>query len=99
MIVRCGRCGNQFDVPGAGRFACPSCGTSNQVGDVAGPMEPAGSAGPGPGTMPPVPEPEGPPPQRVECRECGHSFFVGDVDEAPCPNCRATIEIDQREAS
>ncbi len=27
MIVRCGRCRTEFEVPGAGRFACPVCGT------------------------------------------------------------------------
>jgi endogenous inhibitor of DNA gyrase (YacG/DUF329 family) len=34
----------------------------------------------------------GPPPDRVECSECGHAFFVGSVAVAPCPNCGTPIE-------
>ena len=52
MIVRCGRCKTQFDAPGAGRFACPACGTANEVRSQPGepgmvtPPAPAGAGGP-----------------------------------------------------
>ena len=31
MIVRCGRCRTQVEVPGPGRYACPACGTPMEV--------------------------------------------------------------------
>lgn len=89
MIVRCGRCGGQFDVSGPGRYACPACGTANQV--TAG-GAPGMDVPPGAMTPPPPPAETGPPPGRVECPECGHAFFVGPVAVAPCPNCRTPIE-------
>ena len=95
MIVRCGRCGSQFDVPGPGRYACPACGTANQVAPAAGAPGPEGVVPPpGAGMAPPPPAPSdtGPPPGRLECTECGHEFFVGQVPVAPCPNCRTPIE-------
>lgn len=96
MIVRCGRCGGQFDVPGPGRYTCPACGTANQVAPGGGPGmgAPPGGMAP-PEGMPPSPAPPtdtGPPPGRLECPECGHAFFVGQVAVAPCPNCRTPIE-------
>ena len=36
MMVRCGACRTQFEVPGPGRFACPNCGSVNVVRDAAG---------------------------------------------------------------
>ena len=37
MGVRCGRCGTQFPVEGAGRYPCPSCGAVNEVRPSAAP--------------------------------------------------------------
>lgn len=31
MMVRCGACRTEFDAPGDGRHACPTCGAMNQV--------------------------------------------------------------------
>lgn len=103
MIVRCGACRNQFDVPGEGRFACPVCGSVNVVrGRPAG----AGPAGaPPPGSMPPTggpesgagypapppPPPPEPPSPKMECPECGFSFIVGDIEVAVCPMCSAEV--------
>ena len=84
MIVRCGRCGSQFEVLAPGRHACPTCGTVNEV-------RPAAPAG-GLAAPPPPPEPE-PPSPRVECPECGFAFIVGAVDVAPCPNCSSPVSV------
>lgn len=43
MRVRCGACRTQFEVAGAGRFACPVCGSVNVVRNGA-----AGNAGAAP---------------------------------------------------
>jgi len=97
MIVRCGACRTQFDVPGEGRHQCPACAAVNQVGMTA-PGGPAGMAPgppPAPGEMGPqggqAPAPSGPPPRRAECGECGFAFIVGDIDLATCPNCLAEV--------
>lgn len=48
MRVRCGACRTQFEVSGAGRFACPVCGSVNVVrngGDAPG-AAPAGEPPP-----------------------------------------------------
>ena len=79
MIVGCGRCGTRFQVPGEGRFSCPTCGTANQVGSA--------EADPGIVTPPPPP-----PASRVECGACGFSFIVGEVEQAPCPMCGEEVE-------
>ena len=42
MRVRCGACRTQFEVAGAGRFACPVCGSVNVVRN--GGSAPAGAA-------------------------------------------------------
>ena len=55
MMVRCGACRTQFDVPGAGRFSCPNCGSVNMVRSAA-------DAGPGPAPAPPPPGYGQPPP-------------------------------------
>lgn len=57
MIVRCGNCRTQFDVPGEGRFSCPVCGSVNMV--RARPGEPAPAGAPPPGSMPPGSMPPG----------------------------------------
>lgn len=110
MIVRCGACRTQFDVPGEGRFACPVCGSVNMVrgrpGGSApggapppGSMPPTGSPGPGPAPAPPPPDVPSP---KVECPECGFAFIVGDIEVAVCPMCDAEVRTgdshDQPEA-
>lgn len=106
MIVRCGACRTQFDVPGEGRFACPVCGSVNMVRGRAGGAGPGGA--PPPGSMPPTggpppgdygAPPEAPPPPpppdepspKVECPECGFAFIVGDIAVAVCPMCTAEV--------
>jgi Zn finger protein HypA/HybF involved in hydrogenase expression len=85
MIVRCGRCGIQFEAPGEGRFACPSCGTPNDV---------VLRSQPDPGIVaPPEPVVEDEPSPRVVCPECEFSFIVGPVERVPCPMCGTTVEI------
>lgn len=93
MIVRCGACRNQFDVPGEGRFSCPVCGSVNMVRSRPGESGPAGA--PPPASMPPTGGPEvpvpPPPMPKVECPECGFSFLVGDIAIATCPMCAADV--------
>lgn len=84
MMVRCGSCRNQFDVPGPGRFTCPICGSVNSVRAAAG----APDAAPGmPSPSAPIPRPPDQPSPRIECPNCEFSFIVGAVAEAKCPNC------------
>lgn len=85
MIVRCGACHRQFDVPGPGRYACPACGSVNIVraGNGGGPTgQPA----------PPPPSPPAPPSPRIVCPQCEFSFIVGKVAVAKCPNCGADVD-------
>lgn len=97
MIVRCGACRTQFDVPGAGRFTCPVCGSVNVVrapnsgpGTLGGyPAAPGAVPNQGP-PQPPPPPPETPSP-RVTCPECDFSFIVGNIAVATCPNCGAEV--------
>ena len=99
MIVRCGACRSQFDVPGAGRFACPACGSVNNVSAGPPPGMPGGMPGggvpPGPGGMPPMTPPPPPPPDppspRMSCPECDFSFIVGRIAVATCPNCGGDV--------
>lgn len=86
MIVRCGRCGSQFDVPGAGRHVCPSCGTPNDVRAAA----PGAGGLETPQKSAPVPDRPSP---RVICPGCGFKFIVGDVEVAPCPNCGEAVSV------
>jgi predicted RNA-binding Zn-ribbon protein involved in translation (DUF1610 family) len=98
MIVRCGACRTQFEVPGPGRYACPACGSVNNVtagppGARPGPMAPPRSGGPvGGAPAPPPPPPPEPPSPRVTCESCGFSFIVGRIAVASCPNCGAEVE-------
>lgn len=83
MIVRCGRCGTQFQVPGPGRYPCPGCGAANEV------------RGAGPEISrpdPPPPAPEHPAP-RVACPACDFSFIVGPIEVATCPNCGEAVPV------
>ena len=95
MMVRCGACRNQFEVPGPGRFACPVCGSVNVVREPTG-GEPSTMGGypaaPGaaPGQPPPPPPPP-PPLPRIECPECDFGFIVGEIAVATCPNCGAEV--------
>jgi LSD1 subclass zinc finger protein len=96
MMVRCGACRNQFEVPGAGRFACPVCGSVNVVREQAGPAPSTMGGYPtAPGVAgappPPPPPPVAAPPPRIECPECSFTFIVGDIAVATCPNCGAQV--------
>jgi hypothetical protein len=42
---------------------------------------------------PPPPPPPDPPSPRVTCGDCSFEFIVGDVDEAPCPNCGTVVTV------
>ena len=84
MIVRCGRCRTQVEVPGPGRYACPACGTLMEVQ----PREADSGL-----VTPPPPAPAPPPTPRVECPECGFHFIVGAVGSAPCPNCGTPVPV------
>ncbi|HEY7468980.1 MAG TPA: hypothetical protein VIC07_05555 [Acidimicrobiia bacterium] len=98
MMVRCGACRTQFEVPGPGRFACPVCGSVNVVREPAG-SAPASVGGypaaPGVAGAPPPPPPPQPPANvpspRINCPECDFSFIVGDIAVATCPNCGAEV--------
>jgi DNA-directed RNA polymerase subunit RPC12/RpoP len=84
VIVRCGRCRTEVEVPGPGRYACPACGTLMEVRSRA----------PDPGLVAPPPPPPAPPPTpRVTCPECGFRFIVGQVEAAPCPNCGTQVPV------
>lgn len=105
MNVRCGSCRTEFEVPGAGRFACPVCGSVNVVRDGAAAPPPSSVGGypaaPGaaPGASPPPPPP--PPPEvpsaKIACPDCGFSFIVGDIAVAPCPMCGAEVDTGKGE--
>jgi LSD1 subclass zinc finger protein len=101
MIVRCGACRTQFEVPGAGRFTCPVCGSVNMVREQAGgaPSTMGGyPAAPGavPGNQAPPPPSNAPAP-RIPCPECEFTFIVGDIAVATCPNCGAQVRTGRGE--
>jgi predicted RNA-binding Zn-ribbon protein involved in translation (DUF1610 family) len=85
MGVRCGRCGTEFPVEGAGRYPCPACGAANEV-------RPAPTPEPSLTVPPPAPEPMASSP-RATCNGCSFSFIVGDVDVAVCPNCGDEVAV------
>jgi LSD1 subclass zinc finger protein len=99
MRVRCGACRTEFDVPGAGRFACPVCGSVNVVRDTSEQPPPdiggypaaPGAPVEGVGAPPPPPPPPEPSVSRIECPECGFSFLVGEIAVATCPMCSAEV--------
>lgn len=94
MIVRCGACRTQFEVAGAGRFECPSCGSVNVVRNqtATGPAS-AGAypTAPGAPATPAAPPPDRPSP-RINCPECAFTFIVGDIAVATCPNCGTEVQ-------
>lgn len=97
MIVRCGACRTQFDVPGPGRFACPACGSVNVVRNAGGQPPPGGEQqGPygnqGGFQAPPPPPPPEPPSPKLRCPDCDFRFIVGKIEIAHCPNCGAEVE-------
>jgi len=88
MRVRCGACRTQFDVAGAGRYACPVCGSVNVVRDAPGMVgEPPATEEYSP------PPPPSPPPilPKIKCPECDFTFIVGEIAVATCPNCSAEV--------
>jgi Zn finger protein HypA/HybF involved in hydrogenase expression len=99
--VRCGSCRSEVEIPGPGRFNCPSCGSPNEVRDPAA-GSPAGMPPGGglatPPTPPPAPPPE-PPSPKIACGECEFSFIVGDIDLATCPNCGAEVAVGRGDSS
>ena len=96
MMVRCGSCRNQFDVPGPGRFSCPVCGSVNMVRAAAGGAPGGAPASPNSAPPPPPPpRPPDPPSPRVSCPVCEFTFIVGDVETAKCPNCGSEVATGQ----
>ena len=96
MRVRCGACRTQFEVAGAGRFACPVCGSVNVVRGASPEDQGMGgypTAG-GMATEQPQPQPA-PVLPRVTCPECEFSFVVGRIAVATCPNCNAEVPTGQ----
>ena len=91
MIVRCGSCRTEFDVPGPGRFSCPVCGSVNMVRAAGGAPPPGQGGGLATPPQPPPPRPD-PPSPKISCPECGFSFIVGKIEVATCPNCSAEVE-------
>ena len=107
MRVRCGACRTQFEVAGAGRYACPVCGSVNvvrngaaggsapepPVADSMGGYPTAPGVAPGGAPRPAAPPP--PPPEqpmpKIECPECGFTFIVGMVPTVTCPMCSAEV--------
>lgn len=101
MRVRCGACRTEFEVPGAGRFACPVCGSVNVVRNAGAegaqtvggyPTAPGVGGTPGQSASPPPPPPPDEPMPKVECPGCGHAFIVGRIAVATCPNCSEEVE-------
>lgn len=101
MIVRCGACRTQFEVAGAGRFACPACGSVNVVRNQSGggpatvggyPAVPGAADPGGPPPAPPPPPPPDRPSPRITCPECAFTFIVGDIAVATCPNCETEVQ-------
>lgn len=90
MIVRCGSCRTEFDVPGPGRFSCPVCGSVNMVRAAGGAPPPGAGGGLATPPQPPPARPD-PPSPKLPCPECGFSFIVGEIEVATCPNCTAEV--------
>ena len=102
MRVRCGACRTQFEVSGAGRFACPVCGSINVVRNAAGTVpEQQGNqtvggyqTAPGMATSGVSPAPTPPkeePMPRIDCPDCGFNFIVGKKAKVTCPMCGVEV--------
>lgn len=97
MIVRCGRCRVELEVPGPGEFVCPACGTRNSVrggAPAAGSYDLGDLTVPGgrpPGTPPPPPEQDNEAIKWGTCPACSWRFAMGEVEQVTCPNCRAAL--------
>ncbi len=101
MRVRCGACRTQFDVAGAGRFACPVCGSVNVVRNGAGgaqapeaptppPQEGIGGYQAAPGVVPGSPPPPPPPPkpeQPMPKIECPECGYGFIIGPVPTVTC------------
>ena len=109
MRVRCGACRNQFEVAGAGRFACPVCGSVNVVRDAQGtapveeaPPPPPTSMGgyptaPGaaPGGAPPRQQPPPRPEEPMPKIECPECGFSFIVGLVDTVTCpMCSAEVD-----
>jgi Zn finger protein HypA/HybF involved in hydrogenase expression len=109
MRVRCGACRNQFDVAGAGRFACPVCGSVNVVRNAQGaapveeaPPPPPTSMGgyptaPGaaPGGAPPRQQPPPKPEEPMPKVECPECGFSFIVGLVDTVTCpMCSAEVD-----
>jgi len=89
MIVRCGRCGTELEIPGPGEFMCPSCGTRN----VARGAEPVQNPFGVPDLGAVAPPEQAPGVRWVRCPSCSFRFAVGEVEEVSCPSCSTTIDV------
>ena len=109
MRVRCGACRTQFEVGGAGRFACPVCGSINVVRNGAAGQPPPEQPAQQPGTMGGYPTapgvvpgsaaaPPGPPPPPTEQPmpkiDCPECGFRFIVGMVPSVTCpNCTAEV------
>ena len=100
MIVRCGRCRSELEIPGPGEFVCPACGTRNVARggaapdpfSISGAAPSAGLTVPG-GTLPlQQQQTPGPEANWAVCPSCAFRFAIGEVERVTCPNCRATLD-------
>lgn len=103
MRVRCGACRTQFEVGGAGRFACPVCGSINVVRNGAAGQPPADQPGQTAGTIggyqtapgvapggqgaPPPTPPPPPPEQPMPKIDCPECGFRFIVGLVPRVTC------------
>lgn len=102
MKVRCGSCRTEFEVPGAGRFACPVCGSVNVVRAASGqqpppqqqqqppPQQNMGGYRTAPGVIPPggaTPPPPPPPDDPLPKVECPECDFSFVVGKIAVATC------------
>jgi DNA-directed RNA polymerase subunit RPC12/RpoP len=95
MIVRCGKCGIELEVAGAGEFMCPSCGTRNVIRGPAQPENPFGV--PDLGARAPADEPA-PGVRWIRCPSCSYRFAIGEVENVTCPSCSSDIDVTETDA-
>jgi DNA-directed RNA polymerase subunit RPC12/RpoP len=94
MLVRCGRCQAELEVPGAGEFVCPACGTRNAVRGA--------SPAPSPFDLPDIGgrgaadaalQETAAGVTWVVCPRCSYRFAVGEVAQVDCPTCSASLGV------